>query len=242
MVSGNSFLDSLAVHTRIRLAPMLTLRTLPKRQVLAAPGTAVSDVCFPIRSVISTVTQMLEGETVEVGLSGHEGLSPISVAFGNLIGRHTTVVQIGDSAYCMDAAAFLAELESDADLKRRAQLFAEYSFGAATQFAACNGLHPVEERYARWILMVDDRVGADFSLTQEYSAQMLGVRRASVTTVARGMADVGLIAYHRGHVSVKDRAGLEEMACECYAAVNGDLQRLMGYGARQAPLAAPPPR
>ena len=218
---------------------MLTRRPVAKRQVLSEPDAPFTEVFFPIRSVISTLTRTLEGAAIEVGLAGHEGLSPIAVAFGSRVSRHTTVVQVADSALCMKADAFVAELNADPDLKRRALLYAEYSFAAATQFTACNGLHPVEERYARWILMADDRAGRpDFGLTQEYSAQMLGVRRASVTTVARAMSESGLITYHRGHVSVRDRVGLEEAACECYAAVNSDLQRLMGYGARQAPLPA----
>jgi CRP-like cAMP-binding protein len=240
VVTGNSFLDSLPAHTRVRLAPMLVKRAMSKRQILSQPDAPFTEVFFPVRSVISTLTGTVEGAAIEVGLAGHEGLSPIALAFGSRISRHTTVVQVPDSAHCMDADAFLAELDADAALKQRALLYAEYSFAAATQFTACNGLHPVEERYARWILMADDRAGTpDFSLTQEFSAQMLGVRRASVTTVARGMSEIGLISYHRGQVSVKDRAGLEEAACECYVAVNGDLQRLMGYGARQAPLPTP---
>jgi hypothetical protein len=99
--------------------------------------------------LISTVTQTMEGAAVEVGLTGHDGLTPLPVAFGSLMSRHLTVVQVPDSALTMRADAFMAELEDDAELKSRALRYAEYSFLAATQFTACNGLHPVEERYAR---------------------------------------------------------------------------------------------
>jgi CRP-like cAMP-binding protein len=233
-VTGNSFLDALPEETRARLSGQLTLRPMGKRQVLAAAGAPIKDVFFPIHSMVSTVLHSLEGSAVEVGLAGHEGLSPLAVVFGALTSRHTSVVQIPDSAYCMSATAFLAEVAADELLKERVRLYGEYSFGAATQFAMCNGLHGVEERYARWILMADDRVGSSkFNLTQEYSAQMLGVRRASVTEVALTLSKVGLIAYRRGIMSVIDRDGLEEIACECYRSVNDDLQRLMGYGARQ---------
>jgi CRP-like cAMP-binding protein len=233
-VTGNSFLDSLSAPTRATLLPLLELRKLKKAQHVAEPNEPFSHVFFPIRSVISTVTLTEEGSAVEVGLAGHEGLSPLPIAFGSLTTRHSTVVQIPDSALCMSAEHFLLEFKADGALRDRCSRYAEYSFVAATQFAACNGVHPVEERYARWILMANDRVGtAEFSLTQEYSAQMLGVRRATVTTIAADLSKRGLISYQRGRVFVTDREGLEEAACECYAAVNEELQRLMGYGARQ---------
>jgi hypothetical protein len=113
--------------------------------------------------------------------------------------------------------------------------YAAYSFAASTQFAACNRLHPIEERYARWLLMAADRVGdTGIKLTREYSAQMLGVRRASVTIVASSMSKAGLIEYGRGRISVLDLSGLEALACECYGVVNAELLRLMGYSARQS--------
>lgn len=134
----------------------------------------------------------------------------------------------------MSADLFLRQLEIDADLRARVFAYAEYSFIAAAQFAACNRLHPIAERYARWLLMADDRVGMrEFELTQEFSAQMLGVRRPGVTVVALELSNAGLISYRRGHISILDRQGLEEAACECYSVVNFELQRLMGYGARQ---------
>lgn len=233
-VTGNSFLDSLPDATRIRLGRQLVETSLKRRDILVDSNESAKDVFFPTRSMISTITETLEGLAVEVGLAGHEGLSPISLAFGNAVARNVTVVQIPGSAHTMKAAAFLAELEADAELKQRALRFAEYSFAAGTQFTACNGIHDLQERFARWILMADDRMGTEeFTLTQEYSAQMLGVRRATVTAAAQSLSKEGLIFYRRGVMSVKDRVGLEDVACECYAAVNSDLLRLMGYGARQ---------
>jgi CRP-like cAMP-binding protein len=181
---------------------------------------------------------MADGSAVEVGLAGHEGMSALSLAFGSRTTPHTTMVQIPNSAYSMPAEAFLSQLGLDRALNARVLSYAEYSFNAAAQFVACNRLHPVEERYARWILMAHDRVGeGEFMLTQEFTAQMLGVRRASVTVVAGAMSDSGLIAYRRGFISVLDRVALEEVACECYRVVNAELQRLLGYGARQSTIA-----
>lgn len=234
--TGNSFLDSLPASTRAKLLPLLTLGPLKKGHVLAQPGMPIDTVYFPVRSVISTLTRMMDGGAVEVGLAGHEGMSALPVAFGSRSSPHVTVVQISDSAYCMEAQPFVTMMKDDPDLRDRAFAYAEYSFSAATQFAACNRLHPIEERYARWMLMAGDRVGADdFALTQEYAAQMLGVRRAGVTVVAGIFNEAGLVAYTRGRVRVLDRAGLAEVACECYGVVNAELQRLMGYGARNSP-------
>jgi CRP-like cAMP-binding protein len=237
-VTGNLFLDSLPSQSQAKLIPALTLGPLKKGQVLAEPGVQIDEIFFPVRSVISTVTRMLDGGAIEVGLAGREGMSALSIAYGSRISPHLTVVQIADSAYFMGAGPFLDQLHDDARLMKRVMAFAEYSFVAATQFAACNRLHPIEERYARWILMADDRVGNDeFLLTQEYSAQMLGVRRAGVTVVAGAMGKAGLITYRRGHVSLLDREGLERASCECYRLVNSELYRLMGYGFGEAPVA-----
>jgi CRP-like cAMP-binding protein len=161
-------------------------------------------------------------------------MSPISSAYGSRISAHTTTVQIADSAFCMNADDFLAEMRNDAALRERMLCYAEYSFVAASQFAACNRLHPIVERYARWLLMADDRVGGEeFILTQEYSAQMLGVRRAGVTVVAGQMSEAGLLSYRRGHVVILDRERLADAACECYQAVNTELERLMHYDIRR---------
>jgi CRP-like cAMP-binding protein len=234
--TGNMFLDSLTAPGRAKLSALLVEKKVAHAEVLSEPGELFKAVYFPIRSVISTVTVTVEGAAVEVGLAGNEGLSPLPVAFGSRRSRHGTVVQIPDSALCMGADEFLAAVKDDQELRERCSRLAEYTFAAASQFAACNGVHPVEERYARWILMAHDRVGLpEFSLTQEYSAQMLGVRRATVTNIALGLSKTGLITYRRGRIVITDRDGLEDAACECYAAVNGDLWRLMGYGFNRKP-------
>ena len=202
---------------------------------MARPHVPVEAVYFPVGCVISTVTEMDGGDAIEVGLAGREGMSALSMAFGSRTSAHATVVQIADSAYCMDADDYVRVLVADPALRDVMRAYAEYSFGAATQFAACNRLHPIVERYARWLLMANDRVrGEDFILTQEYSAQMLGVRRAGVTVVAGRMSEAGIISYSRGRVSILDRERLEDVACECYDAVNRELRRCMGYDIRIA--------
>jgi CRP-like cAMP-binding protein len=233
--TGNAFLDFLPSPSREHLVPLLTLGALKRGKVLARPGVPVDEIHFPVRSLVSMLTRMEDGNAVEVGLAGHEGFSSVSVAFGTQSSPHESVVQIADSAYCVDAKELLKRMKDDAALHERMLAYAAYSFAASTQFAACNRLHPIEERYARWLLMAADRVGdTGMKLTREYSAQMLGVRRASVTIVASSMSKAGLIEYGRGRISVLDLSGLEALACECYGVVNAELLRLMGYSARQS--------
>lgn len=233
-LTGNSFLDSLPEPIRMRIAPQLTKRTLNKGQVLGEPGVPFETVYFPVRSVISTLTRMHDGTAVEVGFAGHDGFSPVVAAFGSFATPHTVIVQIPDSAYAIDARALVSDMKSDSGLAARMRSYAEYSYLAATQFTACNRLHTIAQRYARWILMADDRVGgSEFVLTHDFTAQMLGVRRAGVTDVASRMSQLGLISYRRSHVKVLNRHGLEREACECYVAINAELRRLLTYEPRR---------
>lgn len=228
--TGNLFLDTLPAPSAERLLPELMLSHVVRGQMLSEPGVPMNDVYFPLRSLLSTVTIMGDGSAVEVGIAGHEGMSSLAIAFGSRTSPHSTMVQIADSAYSIDAEFFAHQIETDVELRARIASYAQYVFVAATQFAACNRLHQMEGRYARWLLMADDRCGrGEFTLTQEYSAQMLGVRRAGVTVVAGEMSNAGLITYRRGHVTVLDRDGLVALSCECYGVVNAELKRLMGY-------------
>ena len=233
MRTGNSFLDTLPTGVRSHFLEHLEPLTLKQGTILGQAGVAVEYVYFPTGGVISTVALMTDGDAVEVGFAGHDGFSSIALAFGSRVTPHTTIVQIAGSVLRMPAEIFLRVAATDATLLARALAFGEYSFIAATQFAACNRLHSIEARYARWLLMADDRVGGnEFVLTQEYAAEMLGVRRASVTLVAGALSAAQAISYRRGHIRVLDRARLAEAACECYGAVNNELHRLMGYSVR----------
>ena len=231
--TGNSFLDSLPSTTRVRLLPALQKTLITSGLIIGEAGAPIEQIVFPIRSIISTVTEMVDGSAVEVGFTGHEGFGGLSIAFGSKMNTHSIVVQIPDSAYQIDAQFFLAQMNVDAVLKERALAYAEYAFIAAAQYAACNRLHPIEQRYARWMLMAHDRVGADeYSLTHEFVAQMLGVRRPAVTIVAGSLSKSSIIAYNRARVRVLDVSALEATACECYGALTAHLKRLMGYGPR----------
>ncbi|HEX3462721.1 MAG TPA: Crp/Fnr family transcriptional regulator [Candidatus Elarobacter sp.] len=237
---GSLFLDSLCAHTLSGLAPHVTKVSHLHGQVLARPGRPTEHVDFPLHSVVSTITMMGDGSAIEVGLTGREGLVGPAHAFGTRTSLHTTVVQIPGDALRLDAGVFEQAVEREPDLRDRVRAFAHYIFTAAAQFTACNRLHPIEERYARWLLMVQDRTHSDeIPLTQEFTAEMLGVRRAGVTVVAGRLNEAGLITVGRSRVTVRDRRGLEKVACECYSTVNDALRKLLGVhlGAERQPSA-----
>ena len=134
----------------------------------------------------------------------------------------------------MKAADFRAEVASSGSLRDLAQSYAQALFSQVAQAAACNRLHSNKERLSRWLLMSHDRVGRDtFDITQEYLGQMLGSRRVTVTSSARSLQAAGLIRYHRGHLTVLDRHGLEGAACECYRVIENELARPLALAKRR---------
>ena len=232
--TGNLFLDALAPATLQRLQPQLERVHVRGGEIIAPANVPIVNVLFPIGSVISTITRMSDGTAVEAALTGREGMVGHWLALNHMSTMQESVVQIADSTWRMNAVRFLAELRADASLNDALLRYTHSGIIIAGQFIACNRLHEIQERYARWLLMAHDRVETDhFYLTQEYAGQMLGVRRVSVTLVAGEFARAGLISYRRGDVSILNRAGLEEIACECYDAVNETMQQIQGYSARK---------
>jgi len=171
---------------------------------------------------------MLDGRVVEVGTIGNEGVVGMSAYFGSHLDDLETVVQVaGSGATTMRVGTFVAERERRSALYHIVRRYSQALLGLVTRSAACNALHEVEARCARWLLTTQDRVGGDtFVLTQEYLASMLGVRRSTVTLVARGLEEQGLIRYSRGRIQVLQRQALEAAACECYGVVRGYFDRL----------------
>jgi CRP-like cAMP-binding protein len=172
---------------------------------------------------------MADGRAVEFGTVGNEGMIGLPLFLGADRSPHRAFTQVPGDALRMRAEDFREEMGRQGQL---AGLLRRYNQALMNQMAysvACNRLHSVEERMCRWLLMTHDRVGADrFPMTQEFLAQMLGVRRPSVTVVAGVLQKAGLIAYARGWVVILDRAGLEAASCECYRVVRDDFERLLG--------------
>jgi hypothetical protein len=175
-------------------------------------------VYFPINAVISVVTTLLDGTTVEVGSIGSEGTTGIFTALGASTVPNATFCQVDGKCFVMSRPKFEHYLRSVSAFRDALNAFVIGYINVLAQLVACNRVHPLDARCARWLLMTHDRVGRDtFPLTQEFLAMMLGVRRTGVTLAASTFSDAGFIKYVRGTMTILDRAGLEKETCECYA-------------------------
>ncbi len=195
---------------------------LKTHHVLHEPGDTLKSAYFCNSGLVSILSVFPDGKSVEVGLVGKEGFIGLPLLAGFRTSATRATAQIEGSAFRVDGDTLITILRQAPKLERRLQQFSQLLGMQTTQIAACNRLHEVNERFARWLLMSADRTGSDsVPLTQELLAQMLGTRRSSVTVAAGMLQKAGLIAHTRGDVEIVDRRNLEEAACECY----GIMQR-----------------
>ena len=191
--------------------------SLPQRQVLYEPGMPLDNVYFVEEGVVSILTRMADGTTIEVGMIGIEGAVGTAALLGGEASSQQAIVQVSGSALRINAAECKAAFDQSATVRAVIMRFIEALFNLSAQTAACNRLHTIEQRCARWFLMAHDRVQSDnLPMTHEFLASMLGVRRAGVTEAAGELQRSGVIHYHHGRLTIVDRAGLEATACECY--------------------------
>jgi CRP-like cAMP-binding protein len=205
--------------------PKLELVRMQPRQILHEAGDTLKSAYFCNTGLISVLSVLSDGKTVEVGLVGKEGLVGLPLIAGFRTAATRAVVQIEGTALRVDGENFAVLLRQCTSLERKLQQFSQMMTMQATQIAACNRLHEVEERLARWLLMSADRVGSSsLPLTQEVLGQMLGTRRSSVTVAAGILQKAGLISYSRGDVKIVQRAKLEQAACECYGLMKRQVE------------------
>jgi CRP-like cAMP-binding protein len=225
----NRLLELLDPADLARLQPELQAITFEYRQSLYESGKPIDDVYFPITGVASLVNTMASGAAAEVGTIGNEGMVGLPIILGDRIAPTSVYVQVPGSGWRLPAKALVAEL-SRSDRTRSVLLrYVHAFFNQVAQSAACNHFHKVEQRCCRWLLMTHDRVQSEhFLLTQEFLGMMLGVRRSSVTDAAHNLKKLKLIEYQRGHVTILNRRGLEQRACECYAVSKNEFDRLLG--------------
>ena len=172
---------------------------------------------------------MKDGSSTEVGVVGKEGATDVSVVLGDDISSHRAIVQLGGSAVKLSAVVLREELRRDGELRSVLLRYTRFALAQATQSAACNRLHSLEQRCARWLLSMRDRVGADtFPMTHDFLAYMLGVRRPGVTVAAQALQRAGRVRYARGQLTILDGDGLEADACECHGVLKNELARLLG--------------
>ncbi len=213
------------------LLPQLTPTRLRLRQILVEPDVPIGDVWFVREGVCSMIATEQEGGDIEVGTIGREGLVGLPVLLGADSTPNRVFVQVEGDAWRMPADAFRRVVDERAPVRRLCLRYAQYFADQLAQAVACNRLHTLEERCARWLLMTHDRVSGDeFELTHEFLGVMLGVRRAGVTVAMGALQTTGMLRYTRGRVTVLDRAQLEEVACACYSITRAGLDRLFGVG------------
>jgi CRP-like cAMP-binding protein len=235
MPIGNLFLDSLSTDSLARLAPKLERISVTIGSTIATFGKHTEHVVFPLASVVSAVTTMQDGAGVEVMLVGREGFYGVQVALGDSMSPNDAMVQLPNSILRITSDDFASAVNDDAALMQRVLRYVQATLDSVSQLSACNRLHPINERCARWLLMAHDRVAGDeILLTQEYLATMLGVRRPSVSIAASALDEAGFIRYSRGRILMRDRHGLEGATCECYFAVNASLERTLGYNVQKS--------
>jgi hypothetical protein len=224
----NTVLDLLSDEEAERLRPLLTLTHVPHGTIIYNDVTPLKNVYFPVSCVLSAVTIMLEGTSVEIGTIGHEGVGGIQTALHIKSVPGELVCQVAGDSYVMDADAFEAAYEELPVLRTAVNRYLQSLINLMSQSIACNRLHGLLERCARWLLMTRDRANSDsFYLTQEFLAYMLGVRRSGVSIAAGTLAQAGFIRYRRGNITILDAEGLESASCECYRVVRDRTEKLM---------------
>lgn len=227
----NSLIAVLPPDERATLQAHLTRTPLNTRKILQEPDQPIEQVWFIHSGVMSMISEMEDGGIVEFASVGREGVVGVPILLGADRMSQRVFCQIPGEADAIAASVLRRLLDQIPTLRR---LMLRYVVTLITQMAqgsACNRLHPIEARCARWLLMTHDRVDGDsFPLTQEFLAQMLGVTRPSVSIAAGMLQKAGLITYVRGVITILDRTGLGDASCECYGVITREFQRLVEDG------------
>ncbi|HEV7521661.1 MAG TPA: Crp/Fnr family transcriptional regulator [Candidatus Angelobacter sp.] len=236
----NNILASLSRAEIGRLAPHLSFSDLPVNQALQEPNEEITHAYFLESGMASVVVEMADGNTVETGITGKEGLVGFSLLLGISSMPTRTFIQIPATGYKIKARRLKEEFENSGELQKQTHCYMQAYMLQTGQIAACNRLHDIAERLARWLLMCHDRMDSDnFSITHEFLGHMLGTPRTTVTLAAGILQKAGFVDYTRGRMHIRDRQALEKAACECYGTISKEFQRLGVSAIRQAKILSP---
>ncbi len=225
---ANRLLAALDPDDFARLAPALELVELPRGKVLYETGDTIHHAYFPHACMVSLVTVMQNGETVETATFGREGVLGFSSALVTRQSFGRYIVQLPGSASRIPLARLWEAFDTNPAIRTILLRFTEAFLAQTFQTVACNAVHTVEARCCRWLLTTRDRMSTDtLPLSHEFLAEMLGVQRSTVSLVTRTFQTAGLITQGRGVITISDRAGLEEVACECYGTIRSSFERLL---------------
>ena len=226
---SNLILAQLPEHEYRQLHPHFELISCPQKSAFYYHDDVIDHVYFPLSGEHSVLAIMEDGASVEIATVGYEGFTTVEVLTGSDRALETIMCQIPGETLKLPRSVFMHAIEGDTVLRRAVYRYLRAYLALVSQSVACNRLHTTEERFARWMLMNHDRArGRDMYITQEFLAAMLGVHRPSVSLIARSFQQLGLIRYSRGVVTVLDRQGLEDAACECYATVRRQFELALG--------------
>jgi CRP-like cAMP-binding protein len=216
--NANLLLAALPAEEYKQILPSLDLVPLKLKTVIHRAGEPIEHVYFPGGGFCSMLTVLNDGGMVEVATIGREGMVGVTAVLdGNPVSSTSMVQGATDTCYRMKAEAFRREMDRRGVFYELLTHYAQALVGFIMQSTACNAVHSVEQRLARWLLMARDRMDSDeFPLTQEFVAMMLGASRPTVTIVASALQKAGLITYHRGQIKIIDGDRLEAASCECY--------------------------
>jgi CRP-like cAMP-binding protein len=235
MLHANAILASLSAGDTAALRPHLKATHLQQKTVLYEAGDTINSVYFPLGAVVSLVVSLATGEMTEAAMVGRDGAIGMASALDGRVTMSRAIVQLGGDAMMCEPAAFKGAALQSETLIAKIMRHEQTLFAQAQQSTACMAHHEVDARLCRWLLRARDLSGSDhLPFTQEFLAEMLGVRRTSVTTVARTLQEAGMIKYTRGKIEIADVEGLREGACECYETVKEQHQHLLGGGAGTA--------
>jgi CRP-like cAMP-binding protein len=224
----NLLLSRLPASERERLASRMRLVSLEFKQILYNYGDPIDFVYFPTGGAASAVTVMDDGNMIEIATIGNEGMVGHNILFSHNEATNQIIIQVPGEALRMDANILKQETTNDGPLRRLLLRYNAALFAQVSQSVACNGLHNVQQRCCRWLLITLDRMESNVvPLTHEFLAVMLGVRRASVSEVLRPLHEKGLVNNGRGAIDILDRSGLEKLSCECYRKVKDEFDRIL---------------
>ena len=224
----NHLLAALPDEIYERLLPNLELVSMPLGEVVYESGVQMRYVFFPVTAIVSLLYVLEDGASAEIAIVGHEGVVGISLFMGGESTPSRAAVQSAGEAYRLPGRILKAEFERGGPMQHLLLRYTQALLTQMAQTAVCNRHHTLDQQFCRWLLLSIDRLESDdLVMTQELIANMLGVRREGVTEAAGNVQKAGLIKYHRGHITVIDRPGLEARVCECYAVVKKEFDRLL---------------
>jgi Crp-like helix-turn-helix protein len=225
--SQNLILNALPADVFAALQPDIRESNLSFEQVLCQTRQAVVDVHFPNSAVVSLVTRLQDGRMIEAAMVGRDGVVNGTCVLNGRVSLHECVVQVAGTSSAISPGVLHSAARKFESLHSMIIRHEQVLLSQAMQSAACNASHTVEERLARWLLRLRDLTRSEqLTLTQEYLAQLLGVRRTTVSLVAGNLQRAGLISYRRGHIKLMDVEALKDASCECYEKVRVDYELL----------------